>query len=123
VSSGADDDIRRATELARSMVARWGMDPKIGPVDLRTSEDHPFLGQQIAHPRAFADETAARVDQAVIGLLIEAEKRALRVIDDHRTQVETLIARLEADETLDLDAIKSCLDPDTTITPFKKQRK
>jgi len=72
-SSGADDDIRRATAMARSMVARWGMDPDIGPVDLRESEDHPFLGQQIAQPRSFADETAAQVDQAVMKLLHTAE--------------------------------------------------
>ncbi len=83
VSSGADDDIRRATIMARSMVARWGMDPEIGPIDLRQSEDHPFLGQQIAQPRSFADETAARVDQAVIDLLHEAEKQATSLFRAH----------------------------------------
>jgi cell division protease FtsH len=123
VSSGADDDIRRATAMARSMVARWGMDPEIGPVDLRESEDHPFLGQQIAQPRTFADETAARVDQAVINLLHEAEKQAIRLIEEHRDQVVHLVARLEVEETLDLDAIKSCLEPGCTITPFVKNRK
>jgi cell division protease FtsH len=123
VSSGADDDIRRATAMARSMVARWGMDPEIGPVDLRESEDHPFLGQQIAQPRTFADETAARVDQAVINLLHEAEKRAIRLIEERRDQVVHLVARLEAEETLNLDAIKSCLEPGSTITPFVKNRK
>jgi cell division protease FtsH len=123
VSSGADDDIRRATAIARSMVARWGMDPEIGPVDLRESEDHPFLGQQIAQPRTFADETAARVDQAVMNLLQEAEKQAIRLIEGRRDQVVHLVARLEAEETLDLDAIKSCLEPASTITPFVKNRK
>lgn len=123
VSSGADDDIRRATSLARSMVARWGMDPEIGPVDLRESEDHPFLGQQIAQPRTFADETAARVDQAVMNLLHAAEKQAVQLIGDHRDQVMLLVARLETEETLDLDDIKSCLEPNETIRPFVKARK
>ncbi len=123
LSSGADDDIRRATTLARSMVARWGMDPEIGPVDLRESEDHPFLGQQIAQPRTFADETAARVDQAVMNLLHEAEEQANHLIEEHRPQIEQLVARLEAEETLDLDAISSCLGSDTTITHFAKNRK
>ena len=109
VSSGADDDIKRATALARSMVARWGMDPEIGPVDLRESEDHPFLGQQIAQPRSFADETAARVDQAVIDLLHTAEEQATAVISAHRKEVMALVDRLEAEEVLDLDAITSCL--------------
>jgi len=114
VSSGADDDIKRATALARSMVARWGMDPEIGPVDLRESEDHPFLGQQIAQPRSFADETAARVDQAVIDLLHTAEEQATAVISAHRNEVMALVDRLEAEEVLDLDAITSCLGDTAT---------
>jgi cell division protease FtsH len=123
VSSGADDDIRRATTLARSMVARWGMDPDIGPVDLRDSEDHPFLGQQMAQPRSFSDETAARVDKAVIFLLQDAEKQAVELIEQHREQIKGLVTRLEADETLDLEAIRACLGPDGKITPFAKSRK
>jgi len=123
VSSGADDDIRRATALARSMVARWGMDPDIGPVDLRESEDHPFLGQQIAQPRSCADETAARVDQAVIELLHQAEKRAGQLIADHRARIGKLVERLELDETLDAQTIKACLDPDDKITPLVPNRK
>ena len=123
VSSGADDDIRRATALARSMVARWGMDPEIGPVDLRESEDHPFLGQQIAQPRSCADETAARVDQAVIELLQQAEKQVTQLISDHRARVEILVKKLEIEETLDAEAIKACLDPDNKVTPFVTKRK
>lgn len=122
VSSGADDDIRRATALARSMVARWGMDPEIGPVDLRESEDHPFLGQQIARPRNFADETAAQIDQAVMDLLRTAENQATGLIDAHRDQIMLLVARLEAEEALDLEDIRNCLEPDETIRPFVKLR-
>ncbi|MGY6696211.1 MAG: ATP-dependent zinc metalloprotease FtsH [Roseinatronobacter sp.] len=122
VSSGADDDIRRATALARSMVARWGMDSDIGPVDLRDSEDHPFLGQQIAQPRSYSDETATRVDQAVIGLLQDAEAKATALIEEHRDQITRLVARLEAEETLDLSAIRHCLDPDSKIMPLARKR-
>ena len=123
VSSGADDDIRRATALARSMVARWGMDPDIGPVDLRENEDHPFLGQQISQPRTFADETAARVDQAVMKLLRAAEGQAVRLIEGHRDQMPVLVARLEAEETLDLEAIKLCLEPNDKVRNFVKKPK
>jgi len=104
------------------MVARWGMDPDIGPVDLRDSEDHPFLGQQIAQPRSFSDQTAARVDQAVITLLHAAEAQASQIIEAHRDQMEQLVARLEVDETLDLAAIRECLGPKNTITPFPNSR-
>lgn len=122
VSSGADDDIRRASALARSMVARWGMDADIGPIDLRDNEDHPFLGQQIAQPRSFSDATAARVDQAVASLLQNAEKDAGELIEQHRDQIMRLIARLEAEETLDLAALRACLDPQAKITPFVPHR-
>ncbi|MFT6222308.1 MAG: cell division protease FtsH [Paracoccaceae bacterium] len=124
VSSGADDDIARATKTARSMVARWGMDPEIGPIDLRESDDHPFLGQQIAQPRSFSDRTAARVDQAVMDLLQQAEDAATSVLEDHLDSILRLVLRLEEEETLDLDAIKACLRPQTTsVTPFPNQAK
>ncbi len=123
VSSGSDDDIRRATELARSMVARWGADTGIGPVDLRYSEDHPFLGQQIAQLRSFADQTAARFDQAVIDLLHGAKKLAVELIDGNRDKVLRLVTHLETEKTLDLAAITSCVGPATTVTPFAKKRK
>jgi len=118
VSSGADDDIRRATALARSMVARWGMDPDLGPVDLRDSDDHPFLGQKITQARSFSDETATRVDKAIMALLGESEKVAIRLIEAHRDHIERLVARLEAEETLDLETIRTCLDPDAKIRRF-----
>jgi len=103
-------------------VARWGMDAEIGPVDLRDSEDHPFLGQQIAQPRSFSDQTAARVDAAVIALLHAAETQATQIIETHRDRIEQLVARLESDETLDLPAIRACLGPRDSITPFPKDR-
>jgi cell division protease FtsH len=108
-SSGADDDIQRATALARSMVARWGMSDDIGPVDLRQREDHPFLGQTIAQPREHANETAARVDEAVIALLKGAEAEATRILTRHEKQVRALIDALEEKEVLDFDEIKTCL--------------
>ncbi len=119
VSSGADDDIKRATALARSMVARWGMTEELGPVDLRQSEDHPFLGQSIAQPREHADETAALVDRAVMKLLKDAEAAATQLIEDHLPGVRLLIHELEDRETLGFPDIKACLSPDGKVRPFK----
>lgn len=111
VSSGAEDDIKRATGLARSMIARWGMSDKIGPVDLRQSEEHPFLGREIAQPRHFADQTAADVDAEVQIMLKNAEAIAQELVETHRGEVETLIERLENEETLNHDEIVKCLGP------------
>ncbi len=87
VSSGADDDIKQATQLARAMVARWGMAEEVGPVDLRQSDEHPFLGREFAQPRHFSETTAHEVDAAVHELLSEAEKRASELLRKHQDGV------------------------------------
>ena len=121
VSSGADDDIRQATKLARAMVGRWGMAEDIGPVDMRESEEHPFLGREIAQPRRFSEHSAEAVDRAVQTLLMEAEGRAASLITEHRSNLERLIAMLEAKETLQRDDIEACLKPDEQAEPQRKQ--
>jgi len=117
ISSGADDDIRQATALARNMVSRWGMDADIGPVDLRESEEHPFLGREMAQPRRYSEHSAQAVDQAVGRLLAEAEERARGVIREHRERLETLIAELEKRETLHGGEIAAILGAETAGTP------
>jgi cell division protease FtsH len=123
-SSGADDDIQRATQMARAMVARWGMSDAIGPVDLRQSEEHPFLGREIAQPRRFSETTAHEVDKAVAELLQGAEERASETIRQNKPRIEKLITALEAKETLNRDEIASYLGPNrshigslTMLTP------
>lgn len=108
VSSGADDDIRQATALARAMVSRWGMS-SIGPIDLRDCEEHPFLGREIAQPRHYSEHAARMVDQAVRDLLLQAEERAGQTLRAHRPCIERLIVALEKQETLDANEIQSCL--------------
>lgn len=109
VSSGADDDIAQATALARAMVSRWGMSREIGPVDLRDSEEHPFLGREIAQPRHFSEHSAQSVDKAVKELLGNAEKQALELITKHQQKLDSLIHELEEHETLNQEQIKICL--------------
>ncbi|WP_420349690.1 ATP-dependent zinc metalloprotease FtsH [Pelagibius sp.] len=109
VSSGADDDIQKATQMARAMVARWGMSEDIGPVDLRQSDEHPFLGREIAQPRRFSETTAHDVDTSVSKLLQEAAGRAAEVIRANRQGMDNLIRRLEERESLDAQEIEVCL--------------
>jgi cell division protease FtsH len=111
VSSGADEDIRQVTALARAMVARWGMSEDIGPVDLRESEEHPFLGREIAQPRRYSEHSARAVDEAVHKLLRQAEQCAEKTLKDHRPQLEQLVAELEAKESLQRADIEKCLGP------------
>jgi cell division protease FtsH len=111
VSSGADDDIRQATALARSMVARWGMSSAIGPVDLRDAEEHPFLGREIAQPRRFSESSAHAVDKAVRDLLNEAEQRAVLVLHEQSADLDRLTRALEEEEVLDRERIQALLGP------------
>ena len=111
LSSGADDDIHQATTLARAMVARWGMSDEIGPVDLRQSEEHPFLGREMAQPRRYSEHSAQAVDQAVQKLILQAEQSANNTLKQHQHHLEKLIAELEAKESLQQEDIKACLGP------------
>ena len=109
VSSGADDDIRQASALARAMVSRWGMSEAIGPVDLRAEEEHPFLGREMAQPRHYSEHAARTVDEAVHALISEAQDTAIDTVRRHREELERLIAQLEQHETLHRDQIEQCL--------------
>jgi len=109
VSSGADDDIRQATALARSMVARWGMSEAVGPVDLRDSEEHPFLGREMAQPRHFSESSAQAVDEGVRELINGAERCATDVLRQHVGDLERLIEALESEEDIDRERIETLL--------------
>jgi cell division protease FtsH len=109
ISSGADDDIHQATALARAMVARWGMARDIGPVDLRESEEHPFLGREMAQPRRYSESSARAVDQAVRSMLQDAEQHAVLIIREHGAQLTQLVEALETEETLGRERIETCL--------------
>ena len=111
VSSGADDDISQATALARAMVSRWGMSHEVGPVDLRESEEHPFLGREIAQPRRYSEHSVQTVDKAVRDVILAAEQTALDIIRQHRNELGALISALEEKETLDREDIERCLGP------------
>ena len=115
VSSGADEDIRMATQIARSMVGRWGMSEDVGPVDVRESEEHPFLGREFAQPRSFSEATAAAADMAVRKYLVDAQAHAEKVLKENKARVERLIASLEDHETLGLDEIAVCLGPKEVV--------
>lgn len=108
VSSGAGEDIKGATSLARSMVSRWGMSEAIGPMELRESEDAPFLGREIAQPRSFSEHSAELVDRAVRELLTDAEQQAEQIILARSREIQALIRTLEANETLSADEVTAC---------------
>ena len=82
-TSGASNDIKRATDLARKMVCDWGMSDEIGPINYATSEDELFLGREIAHQREFSERTQEAIDSEVKRILFEANKKAENILQEN----------------------------------------
>jgi cell division protease FtsH len=92
--AGAEDDIRRATKLARYMVTHWGMSDRLGPMSFRVGEEHVFLGKEIQEPRDFSEETASVIDEEVQKLLRDADQRAYELLEAHRAELDRLVEML-----------------------------
>jgi cell division protease FtsH len=99
-SAGAENDIQRATQIARRMVGYWGMSDLIGPVAFRQGEEHPFLGKEIHEQRQYSEQTASLIDQEVQRILREAEQRALNLLRENREDLEKLSRSLLENEIL-----------------------
>lgn len=110
-SAGAEDDLNRATQLARRMVTHWGMSERLGPVAFRDVEDHPFLGREIAEPRRFSEHTAQMIDEEVSRLLRDASEKAVSLLVEHRPKLDAMAKKLEETETLDEEDIEKLIGP------------
>ncbi len=109
VSSGAEDDLKQATRLARHMVTHWGMSEKIGPVAFRRGEEHIFLGREMTQQRDFSEHTAQIIDDEIGSLLKGIEQEITTLLQQHRDQLESLAQALLEKETLEADEIQSIL--------------
>jgi cell division protease FtsH len=111
LSAGAENDLKKATQIARRMVTHWGMSERLGPVAFRDSEDHPFLGREIAEPRQFSEHTAQLIDEEVSRILRTASERAYDTLAQDREKLDLLAKTLTAEETLDDTAIEKLIGP------------
>lgn len=97
---GAENDLERATSIARRMVTHWGMSPKIGPVSYKTSDEDPFLGREIHQSRQFSEHTQELVDEEVARILLEADQKAEQLLREHRSDLEKITRSLLEHEEL-----------------------
>ncbi|MCA9034385.1 MAG: ATP-dependent zinc metalloprotease FtsH [Planctomycetaceae bacterium] len=118
-SVGAQNDIERATQLARKMVASWGMSDEIGPVSFKQSEEHPFLGKEMHSYREFSEETARLIDIEVQRIMHEANATAMQMLTERRDQLDALAEALLERENLEVDEITAILGP----APFTQKTK
>jgi len=111
VSAGAENDIERATSIARRMVASWGMSETIGPVSFKQSDEHPFLGKEMHTYREFSEETARIIDIEVQKIMHESQSKATQLLIDHREQLDLLANALLEHENLERKALRELLGP------------
>lgn len=101
VTTGASNDIERATDIARNMVTRWGLSDKVGPLSYKEEEDHPFLGSSLSHKSvSISDETTQLIDQEVRRLVDESHQRARALLTDNIDKLHTMAKALMKYETL-----------------------
>jgi cell division protease FtsH len=112
--TGAISDLKQGTKLARQMVTQFGMSDRLGPVAYRAGEEHVFLGKELHESRDFSDVTAHQIDEEVQRLLRDAEVRAMKLIADHRDDLEKLVAVLVDKEEIDRDEVEVILGPRPT---------
>lgn len=113
ISTGASNDIQRATDIAREMVTKYGFSDKLGPVNYSSSEE-VFLGKDFTSKQLFSEETANEIDEEVKAIIEEAYAAAEKILREHQAQLTAVAEGLLAVETLDGDQFKVLFDGDMT---------
>jgi cell division protease FtsH len=106
-TTGTSNDIQRATDIARKMVCEWGMSEKVGVVSFGQEDEPIFMGRDIARHKSFSEETAAKIDEAVKEILVNAKNQAYKNLENHRNFLDTLAKALVKNETLSDEDIRA----------------
>ncbi|MFQ5450123.1 MAG: ATP-dependent zinc metalloprotease FtsH [Nitrospinaceae bacterium] len=109
MTTGAGNDIERATEMARKMVCEWGMSDKMGPLTYGTKEEQVFLGKDFSTQKNFSDQTAKLIDQEVKSLVMMGYNTAKEILNNNREKLEKLALALLERETLTADEIRDII--------------
>lgn len=107
MTTGAGNDLERATELARRMVTEWGMSEKLGPLTFGKKDEQIFLGREIARHKDYSEKTATDIDEEVKRLVMEAYERAKAVVSENFDFLDALAKALLEKETLDAVEIEA----------------
>jgi cell division protease FtsH len=105
MTTGAGNDLERATELARKMVCEWGMSSKMGPLTFGKREESIFLGKEFSRHQDYSDSTAVAIDEEIRRFITEAYDDASTILDEHREALEAIAVGLLEDEVLDGEEI------------------
>jgi cell division protease FtsH len=108
-TTGAGDDLEKATDMARKMVCEWGMSERMGPLTFGKGEEHIFLGREVARPKDFSEETAVLIDSEIKRIVVESATRARHMIESNLEKLHALARALLERESLDGEEIARIL--------------
>ena len=119
LTTGASNDLKVATGMARKLVTQYGMSESLGPVTLGEQHSNVFLGRDIGEQKNYSEAVAQKIDEEVRRIMQEAEARATEVMTKYRTYLDTIAARLISDETLEKDQFEEIVND---IIPASKKK-
>jgi cell division protease FtsH len=108
-TTGAGDDLEKATEMARKMVCEWGMSEKLGPLTFGKREEHIFLGREFARQQDYSEETAVLIDAEVKQIVVDSATRARQILEERLAKLHSLAQALLEHESLDGEEIARIL--------------
>jgi cell division protease FtsH len=115
ITSGAENDIQRATQMARRMVTQWGMSDKLGTVTMGHKEELVFLGRDLGEQRTYSEEVAAIIDEEIRRIIDHGYQTAKTILTQQRGKMDAVVERLKIVETIDgkeLDQIIAAEEPE-----------
>ena len=118
ITTGATNDLEQATNIARTMVTRFGMSEKLGPRTFGKREELIFLGREISEQRDYSDSVAEQIDDEVHSLIHGAYQTAMRILKDHRPRLDHISSYLMENETIEEDQFPDIFDNPPTPTPI-----
>ena len=110
VTTGASNDIEKATEMARQMVTKYGMSEKLGPLQYGKTDELIFLGRQIQEEKNYSEETSKLIDSEVHEIVDRARRRAYELLSMHRSLLDAVVVKLIEQETLSSDEFNRIVD-------------
>jgi cell division protease FtsH len=121
MTTGPEDDIGKATRIARQMVTRWGMSEKLGPRTFGRKEEMIFLGREISEQRDYSEKVAEEIDDEVRRLIDKAYQTAKQVLTEHRDKLDDVVNRILVDETIEGDDLNALLEAPAGQPPPPKE--
>jgi cell division protease FtsH len=117
ITSGAENDIQKATQLARRMVTQWGMSEKLGTVSMGHREELVFLGRDLGEQRNYSEEVAAIIDEEIRSIVNHGHQTATAILTQQRDKMDAVVERLKVVETLDAKELDEILNREAPQAP------